>query len=331
MTAEAVSRNEVRQVRGTQSLVQTLARCWRRPSLTGLEVLWRWFCGVPALAIVGWHLKRILAAHTGGTYDVARLGLDRALVNDPVGAAAADPLGVTGKVSQAVGILLPDLRHVALWLVPLMLVVWVVVSSMGRTVVLRKMDKQLHARPITLMGLQAIRMIALSGSFAAWFACLRWAADVAVTKAIASGNEPNLVLYFAVLIVSTLGLFTLWAAVSWALSVAPLVAMKRNAGMGQSLIAAFRLGPLKGKLVEVNLVLGIVKIALIVLATVFSASPLPFESVTTQEFLMWWWVGVGVFYLVASDFFHVARLMAYLELWRAYDVGEDSLPAPGEI
>jgi hypothetical protein len=313
-------------VRGTQSLVQTMGRCWKRPSLTGLEVLWRWVYGVPGLAVVVWHLKRILAAHTGGTFDVARLGLDRALVNDPVGAAAADPLGVTGKVSEAVRILLPDLRHLALWLGPLLLVVWVVVSAVGRTAVLRKVDGRLHARMGTLMGLQAIRTVALLGSFAVWFACLRWAANVAVNSAIAAGREPNLVLYFAILIVSTLGLFTLWAVVSWALSVAPLLAMLRGIGVGKSLVAAFRLGAVKSKLVEVNLVLGIVKIALIVLAMVFSATPVPFSSVTTPEFLMWWWAGVVVLYLIGSDFFHVTRLMAYLGLWRAFEAGE-SFPA----
>jgi hypothetical protein len=76
---------------------------------------------------------------------------------------------------------------------------------------------------------------------------------------------------------------------------------------------------LKSKLVEINLVMGIVKIALIVLAMVFSATPLPFESVTTPEFLLWWWVGVTVLYFLGSDFFHVARQVAYLQLWRAYE------------
>jgi hypothetical protein len=140
------------------------------------------------------------------------------------------------------------------------------------------------------------------------------------------GGEPNLVGYFALVIVATLGLFMLWAVVSWVLSVAPLLAMLRGFGVGESLAAAFRLGPLKGKLVEINLVMGIVKIALIVLAMVFSATPLPFENVTTPEFLMRWWIGVTVFYLVASDFFHVARLVAYLELWRAYE-GNENLSA----
>jgi hypothetical protein len=105
--------------------------------------------------------------------------------------------------------------------------------------------------------------------------------------------------------------------------VAPLLAMLRDTGIGASLNAAFHLGPLKGKLVEINLVMGIVKIALIVLAMVFSATPLPFESITTPEFLATWWAGVGVLYLIASDFFHVARLLGYLRLWKAYE-GRDS-------
>jgi hypothetical protein len=95
--------------------------------------------------------------------------------------------------------------------------------------------------------------------------------------------------------------------------------MLRGLGVGGSLAAAFRVGPVRSKLVEINLVMGIVKIALIVLALVFSASPLPFESVTTPEFLFWWWLLVTGVYFVASDFFHVARQVAYLQLWRAYE------------
>jgi hypothetical protein len=49
---------------------------------------------------------------------------------------------------------------------------------------------------------------------------------------------------------------------------------------------------------------------------VFSACPLPFESVESQTFLVWWWSGVGVLYLVASDYFHVVRAAAYDALFR---------------
>jgi hypothetical protein len=101
--------------------------------------------------------------------------------------------------------------------------------------------------------------------------------------------------------------------------VAPLLAMLRNKWVGASLAGALRLGALRGKLAEINLVMGIVKIVLIVLALVFSSTPLPFESIATPEFLYTWWAGVGVLYLVASDFFHVARLVGYLMLWKAYE------------
>jgi hypothetical protein len=293
-------------VRGTQSLVHTLARCWKRPVWTALEVLWRWAYGVPVLLVLRYEALRILRETP---VDFAALW----------GMSLLDPIPAAATLAQVMSVVLPPVLRVAVWLGPLLVAVWVVVSSVGRTVVLRRVDGGLRARVGTLMVLQAVRVVALLGSFGVWFLCVQWAARVTVTGPIAGGNEPNLVGYSALVIVMTLGLFSLWAVASWALSVAPLLAMLRGLGVGGSLAAAFRLGPLKSKLVEINLVMGIVKIALIVLGMVLSASPLPFESVTTPEFLQWWWVGVTLAYFVASDFFHVARLVAYLELWRAYE------------
>lgn len=309
-------------VRGTQSFVHTLTSCWQRPSLTALEVLWRWIYGIPALWWIVTRVRTILSAHTQGTFDWSRLGLDHALLNDPVGALTADPMGAVGKLTHAVDIVLPDLLHVAVWMVPLLLAVWIVVSSVGRTVVLRRADARLLSKPFTLIALQVIRLCAMGTSFYIWFRAIGWAAQVAVTAPIAAGDEPNLVLYCAITIVTTLGLFVLWGIVSWIFSIAPLLAMLHGSGILGSLSAALRLGKLKSKLVEINLVMGIVKIALIVLAMVFSATPLPFETVTSPEFLAFWWAGVTTIYLVGSDFFHVARLVAYLELWRAYEVEE---------
>jgi hypothetical protein len=77
-------------------------------------------------------------------------------------------------------------------------------------------------------------------------------------------------------------------------------------------------GPAKSKLIEINLVMGIVKIALIVLAMVASACPLPFESVATPEFMLWWYGFVSILYFLASDLFHVVRLMSYVEMWQAF-------------
>ena len=64
--------------------------------------------------------------------------------------------------------------------------------------------------------------------------------------------------------------------------------------------------------------LGIVKLALIVLAMVFSAIPLPFTADMTGTPLYLWWAFVTLLYLLASDFFQLARLAAFVEFWRLY-------------
>jgi hypothetical protein len=300
-------------VRGTQSFVHTLSACWRRPSLTALEILWRWVYGIPALLLVAYEAMQIVQATPVDTAALQRMSL-------------TDPMGAAETLTRAVALLQPRVLKVATWLVPLLGVAWVIVSAFGCGLVLRRVDPRLHSRPGTLMLLQAVRMIALAASFAVWFGCLRAAAEFAVNGPIAAGQEPNLVLYCALVIIATLGLFTLWAVVSWGLSVAPLLAMLRNLGAGTSLVAAFRLGPLRSKLVEINLVMGIVKIALIVLALVLSACPLPFESVATAEFMAWWYAGTTAAYLIASDFFHVVHLASYLELWKVYDISGPQTP-----
>jgi hypothetical protein len=297
-------------VRGTQSFVHTLSECWRRPSLTALEVLWRWAYGIPVLLVLRYEALRILRETP---VDIA--ALRNMTVLDPMASAAT--------LAKAMQVLVPAALRVALWLAPVMVVAWVVISAVGRTMVLRRVDGRLHSQIGTLIILQAVRVVALLGSFAVWFWCLERVAELTVTGPVAAGGDPNLVGYFSLVIVATLGLFTLWAVVSWALAIAPLLAMLRGLGAGGSLAAAFRVGELKSKLVEINLVMGIVKIALIVLAMVFSATPLPFESVTTPEFLLWWWAGVTLLYFLGSDFFHVARQVAYLQLWRAYGIKEN--------
>lgn len=293
-------------VRGTQSFVHVLSQCWKRPSWTALEVLWRWVYGIPVLAVLWYEGTKIL--------QTAPLDLP-ALKSMSI----LDAMGSAKTLSEAMAVLLPPVAHVLVWLGPVLVLVWVLVSSVGRTVVLRRVDSSLHTRVGTIIVLQAVRVVALLGSFAVWFVCMQWAARVNIVTPIAAGGEPNLVGYCAMVIVGTLGLFSLWAIASWGLSVAPLLAMLRDTGVSKSFAAAFHLGPLKSKLMEINLVMGIVKIALIVLAMVLSACPLPFEAVATPQFMFWWWVGVTVIYFVASDFFHVARLVAYLELWRAYE------------
>ena len=298
-------------VRGTQSFVHVMQWCWRHPGVTALEVLWRWVFGCFALWLMWRQGTAVLGGVTGGRLDLKSFGLDQLTVTDPIGAAA--------RLATAFGLILPPLLRAAVWVAPVLLLAWLGVSTTGRTVVLRRVDPAMRTRPLTLGILQLIRITALGASLVLWAAMIWWAGQTAITAPLEAGGQPALVVYFAIVIVGTLLLFSLWAVVSWVFSLAPLIAMQRGSGVIASLRMAAAHGSVRLKLVEINLVMGIVKIALIVLAMVLSACPLPFESVATPEFLLNWTLGVALLYLLASDFFHVARLVAYLELWRLYD------------
>ena len=288
-------------VRGTQSLVHTLGDCWSQPSLLLIELAWRWLYGIPALLLLYYEGARIftsLPLASTGIYDFSLLDTQRAEVI----------------VADVWMLVTPPLFHALLWLAPLLGIGWAVVSGIGRSFVLRRFDSRLPFRPGALIVMQLLRVIALGASVAGWFSAIQWSANTAL-----SGEEPNLVLYFALVICLSLAVFTLWGLISWVFSVAPLLALLENRSIAASLKRSLHLGPLSGKLVEVNLVLGIVKLALVVLAMVFSATPLPFATVMTGMPLYLWWAAVTVLYLAASDFFQVARLVAFIRFWRIWN------------
>ncbi len=289
-------------VRGTQSLLQIQAQCWRRPGLIARELVWRWGFGIPALLVLFVYgqvlLANLLAAHTG---------IEDFSLQQPVAAAQI--------IRASYDAILPAAFAVARWLVPLLMVGWASASGVGRTFVLRALVPHGHPRTLSLCLLQLLRIVALVLTIVAWFAMVRWAALRDVIR-IPAGTEPNMVGFAAWLICLSLGSFVVWALWSWILSMASVLIVVDARGLLSALAASVRLGPLTMKLVEVNLVLGIVKLALIVLAMVFSAVPLPFEAQMSGNALYVWWAAVGVLYLVASDFFQVARLAAFVAFWQ---------------
>lgn len=289
-------------VRGTQSLVHTFGDCWSRPSLLALEVAWRWIYGIPALLLIYYEGSRILASvplASTGVYEFSLVDTQRAEVI----------------IADVWTMITPPLFHALLWLAPLLGVGWAVASGVGRSFVLRRFDPELPFRPGAMIAMQLLRVVALGASAVAWFSAIQRAANTAL-----SGDEPNLVLYFALVICLSLAVFTLWGLISWVFSVAPLLALLEGTSIASSLRRSLRLGPLRGKLIEVNLVLGIIKLALVVLAMVFSACPLPFATVMTGMPLYLWWAVVTVLYLAASDFFQVARLVSFIRFWRIWNV-----------
>ena len=293
-------------IRGTQSFVNVMASVWKRPSLTAMEILWRWSVGLPNLALMLFELRLIASRTTLNTAALEAI-------------TVFQPLAAFQSIDAAMSALSPVALPVLRWLLPLIGVVWLLAAAFGRSMVLRRLDNSLKCRPVALLVLGTLRFAALSLAWMLWFGLLLEAGNFAISRPAGRGGEPNIVLYAAILICGSLLLYVAWAIVSWPLELAPLLAMQQGLGPGKALSNAIRINAVSGKLIEINLVMHIVKIAALVLAMVFSASPLPFTSVETQVYVNFWWGGVLLLYLAASDYFHVVRSAAYLSLWKFYE------------
>jgi hypothetical protein len=204
---------------------------------------------------------------------------------------------------------------VLLWLLPVAAVAWAVISGVGRNLVVKRMHPGLPFRPLAMIVLQAAWLVLLAAIFWGWFRSMQWAA---ATHISASG-DPDLVGFAIWAICLSLAFFTAWALLSWALEIAPLLLLLERRSAVSALGESLRLGKtFTGKLAEINLVMGIVKLALIVLAMVFSAAPLPFSDELGGGALHVVWAASTGFYLLANDYFQVVRIKGFVEFWQIY-------------
>jgi hypothetical protein len=293
-------------LRGTQSLVGQMGWVSGRPRIIAIEIGWRWLFGIPFLAVCWVEGQRILA-------DVPPASAGLGSIN------SQNPWQASVQLAHAWTLYAPHVGATLRWLTPLSALLWVVVSGLGRSVVLKRIDPELATRirfrPLQMIALQTGWLVLLGATWWGWFRAMEW---VAATH-ISNGGEPDLIGFAIWLIFLSLGFFTVWALASWTFSIAPIVMLLEDRSALSALGQSPRLGKeFTGKLVEINMVMGIVNLALIVLAMVLSAAPLPFSDELGADALHMISLAAIVFYLVASDYFQVVRLKGFVEFWKMY-------------
>jgi hypothetical protein len=293
-------------LRGTQLLVEHMGSVLHRPALMAVEIGWRWLFGIPFLLVCSNQAQKILAA-----YPLESSGFNSIDTQNPWVAAT--------QIVHVWSFYEPHALVVLRWLLPVAAIAWVIISGLGRGLLLSRLEsnsaRRLPFRPLTTISLQAAWLFLLAAIFWGWLRAIGWAAATHISIV----GEPDLIGYFIWAIFLTLGFFTAWALISWTVSIAPFLALCEQRSALSALRESLRLGKsFTSKLAEINLVLGIVKLALLVVAMVFSAAPLPFSDELGPQAMHLVWAASGVFFLVADDFFQVVRLKAFLEFWRFY-------------
>jgi len=272
------------------------------PLLTALEVAWRWLFGAPLLLVCWLQAQKILAA-----VPPESAGLTTINWQNPWIAAL--------KLAEAWETYRPHVASVVVWLAPVAAVAWVFISAIGRNLVLKRMEPKLPFRPVSMIVLQAawLALLALTGWV--WWRFIGWAASTHINAT----GEPDLIGYTMWAVFLSLGFFTLWALISWVVAIAPMLVLLEDSSPATALVQSLKLGrAFTGKLVEINLVMGIVKLMLIVLAMVFSAVLIPFSDEVGLGALHTEWLIVSLFYFIASDYFQVVRLKGFIEFWHIY-------------
>jgi len=301
-------------VRGTQLLVVHMGAVIKRPGLTLIEITWRWLVGIPILLVLWQQALKILAE-----YPLESSGAGSIDFTNPWLAAQ--------QVAGAWSYYIPHVSIVMRWLLPVWAVAWIVVSALGRNLLLMRIEPRLRFRPVTMIALHTAWMAMFLLVVYGWFRSMEWVAATHMSGTnIGAGGEPDLIGLFIWTIFLSLGFFALWALVNWTVSVAPLIALLEGGSALSALRESLRLGkPFTGKLAEINLVMGIVKIGLAVLAMVFSAAPLPFSDELGPDAMHAVLLASLVFFLVATDYFQVVRIKAFVEFWKIFRTSESAI------
>jgi hypothetical protein len=275
---------------------------FERPSLTAIEVAWRWLFAAPLLLVCWLQSQQIFAALPPESAGLANL--------DP-----QNPWVAATQLSNAWALYQPHVAVVLHWLLPLAAVVWVVLSGLGRSLLFKRLEPSLRFRPTAMIALQAAWLAGFVLICFCWLRSMQWVATTHITP----NTEPDLIGYSIWAIFLSLTFFTAWAFLSWPLSIAPLLMLFEDRSALSALGQTLRLGrAMTSKLIEINLVMGIVNLALSVLAMVLSAAPLPFGDQLGSDALHVVWAAATLFYFVASDYFQVVRLKGFAEFLKMF-------------
>jgi hypothetical protein len=193
--------------------VSIWAELRERPSLLGLELLWRWLCGGSLLLVAGFDATRIWAAAQPALQATGLFQLSSDSLLD-------DPLKLLTIFTAVMNIVRPQVERAAWGLAPFALFCWLVAFALGRQALLARYDARLPHRPWLLAGTEGLRLAALLIASYAWSAAMDGASALSL-----HGAAPNVLLYALLVLAATVLLWWLWARVARALELCVVLAL----------------------------------------------------------------------------------------------------------
>ena len=267
------------------------------------EIAWRWAFGACALAMVAMAALQLLRATLVTPGDAAAFrGHDSTLM-------ALAVLHVWQHLR------LPLLR-LLLVVIPTLTLLWIVLASIGRAAVLPLLvEVRSVFRRRSIFAINALRAVWMLAAGASCLLAIALA-SLAAARFTPDPYQPNLPLYFLLVLVLLPVILIAWSTLNWLLSLAPIFCVRQGATALDAITEARRaVGGYRPAFSALSLAYGALRLLVLLL---YVGTTTLAGSLAAQVLGMGaaWAVVIllSLIYFVVADFIYVARLAAYVAI-----------------
>lgn len=282
-------------------ITQGLRAVTRDPAIFLVEILWRWsFAILACLLVVGIGLMLLGPLHIGHRWDTA--------------VSSRDPQRVAQLIVAVVLLLGIKVIIIAVIGVPLAIaLIWSILSALGRFVTV----KRLRASPTSLR-FRSIFALQLLRGFVGWFSFVLLLTAMIGEMLIATrGPQPDLLLYYLMMMPSVVLISAFWLTVNWYLSLAAIFGREGQSFRGALRQARQTVRRQRSDFAGIGFVFLLFRVIVLLIATAICGLTSGMVGSSPQSYFTLLII-VSLAYLAVADFLYMARMAAYLALAAAH-------------
>ena len=281
-------------------ITQGLRAVTRDPAIFLVEILWRWsFAVLACLLVAGVGMMLLGPLHVGKAWDSAW--------------GSRDPQRI-GQFLVVIVLLLGTKLIIVAIAIPLAIaLLWGILSALGRFVTVKRLRSGLTSlRFRTVFALQLLR------GLVSWFALILLFATTLGEALIATrGTQPDLVLYYLMVMPSVVLIGVSWLILNWYLSLAAIFGRE-----GQSFRGAFRqarqtVRQQRSDFAGTGFVFLLFRTVILLIALAVCGLTSGMAGTAPRSYFVLLLV-VSLAYFAVADFLYMARMAAYLALAAAH-------------
>lgn len=282
-------------------ITQGLRAVTRDPVIFLVEILWRWsFALLACLLVVGVGLVILGPLHVGHAWDTALRSRDPQRMGQLV-VAVVLLLGIKVILFAAIG-------------VPLAIaLIWSILAALGRFATVRRLRAGL-----TSLRFRSIFALQLLRGFIGWLSLvLLVTASVGEMLIATHGPQPDLVLYYLMMLPSVVLISAFWLTVNWYLSLAAIFGRDGQSFRGALRQARQTIRQQRSDFAGTGFVFLLFRVVVLLIATAICGLTSGMAGTAPQSYFILLIV-VSLAYFAVADFLYMARMAAYLALAAAH-------------